>query len=329
MTTSTNTLPLSTTPKQAGWMAPVLRIAGIYNLIWGALVVLLPVTTLGWLGLTVDQADPIRPIWQCVGMIVGVYGIGYWVAAPDVARHWPIVLVGFLGKIFGPIGFVQAVLIEGVLPASFGWTLLTNDLVWWIPFALMLAHAWRVSTIERSAINTTDEDLPAAQDIDTIKDQHGNTLAELSRQAPHVVVFLRHAGCTFCREALADLSKDRARIEQSGAKLALVHMGADTKTSAEFFAKYDLGEVSHIGDPDRTLYRAFDLQRGNIGQLFGLRVWVRGFIAGILHGHLVGTLKGDGFQMPGAFLVRDGRIVRAYRHQDAADRPNYAALAAT
>lgn len=40
-------------------------------------------------------------IWQCVGMIVGVivgvYGIGYLVAASDPRRHWPIVLVGLLG----------------------------------------------------------------------------------------------------------------------------------------------------------------------------------------------------------------------------------------
>ena len=33
-------------------------------------------------------------IWQCVGMIVGVYGVGYLVAASDPLRHWPIVLVG-------------------------------------------------------------------------------------------------------------------------------------------------------------------------------------------------------------------------------------------
>ncbi len=318
---STTTHPA---PTQPGWMAAVLRIAGVYNLIWGALVVLMPVTTMAWLGLTIEQTDPIRPIWQCVGMIVGVYGIGYWVAAPDVARHWPIILVGFLGKIFGPIGFVQAVLIEGVLPASFGWTLLTNDLVWWVPFALMLKFAWDRSAAARSRVSDADEAMPT---VESVRDQHGRTLGELSREAPHVVVFLRHAGCTFCREALADLAKDRQRIEQSGARLALVHMGAKADDAATFFTKYGLGDVAHFGDPERTLYRAFDLQRGDLGQLFGLRVWVRGFIAGILRGHLVGTLKGDGFQMPGAFLVRDGRITRAYRHQDAADRPDYAALA--
>ena len=47
-------------------------------------------------------------LWQCIGMIVGVYGIGYLAAAADPLGHWPITLVGFLGKMFGPIGFAGA-----------------------------------------------------------------------------------------------------------------------------------------------------------------------------------------------------------------------------
>jgi small multidrug resistance pump len=76
-------------------------------------------------------------IWQCVGMIVGVYGVGYWIAASDPQRHWPIVLVGFLGKIFGPIGFIQAYM-DGIFNSKFGLTIITNDLIWWIPFYLIL-----------------------------------------------------------------------------------------------------------------------------------------------------------------------------------------------
>jgi hypothetical protein len=84
-------------------------------------------------------------IWQCVGMIVGVYGIGYLVAANAPFRHWPIVLVGFLGKIFGPVGFLAAAL-SGDLPWCWGATIVTNDLIWWIPFALILYRAFRFHT---------------------------------------------------------------------------------------------------------------------------------------------------------------------------------------
>jgi ligand-binding SRPBCC domain-containing protein len=63
------------------------------------------------------------------------------VAAGDPRRHWPIVLVGFLGKLFGPVGFAVAVA-RGVFPPAFGLTILTNDLIWWLPFALMLWDAF-------------------------------------------------------------------------------------------------------------------------------------------------------------------------------------------
>ncbi len=82
-------------------------------------------------------------------MIVGVYGIGYLIAAFDSRTHWPIVLVGLLGKIFGPIGFVGAVL-GGKFPPLFGLNILTNDLLWWIPFVLILKDAWTSRRLTQS-----------------------------------------------------------------------------------------------------------------------------------------------------------------------------------
>lgn len=120
------------------WLSTTLRVAAIYNLAWGALVILFP-------NLFFDVLSMPRPnypeIWQCVGMVVGVYGIGYWIAAQDPFQHWPIVLVGFLGKLFGPMGFAMA-LIKGTLPVKFGLLLVTNDFIWWIPFFLILKLKW-------------------------------------------------------------------------------------------------------------------------------------------------------------------------------------------
>lgn len=126
----------------------MLLLAAAYNLAWGAAVVLAPAWTFAVLGVNLGTLDPdtvrlLIPIWQCVGMIVGVYGLGYALAARAPLTHWPIVLVGLLGKIFGPIGFVDAVFIREIFPVSFGWTILTNDLVWWAPFGLILLAAWR------------------------------------------------------------------------------------------------------------------------------------------------------------------------------------------
>jgi len=113
--------------------------AGIYNLAFGLFAILMPQTMFEWIGM-----DPPKylELWQCIGMIVGVYGIGYIIAAFDPARHWPIVLVGFLGKLFGPIGMLIAVS-KGTLPMAFGLANVTNDLIWLVPFALVLVFAFR------------------------------------------------------------------------------------------------------------------------------------------------------------------------------------------
>ncbi len=115
-----------------------LRAAAVYNIVWGGVTVVFPHLLFDWAGLPRSNYPE---IWQCVGMIVGVYGVGYYVAARDYVTHWPIVLVGFLGKIAGPLGFIDA-LYRGRFNFSFGSTIIFNDLIWWIPFFLMLREAW-------------------------------------------------------------------------------------------------------------------------------------------------------------------------------------------
>jgi ligand-binding SRPBCC domain-containing protein len=119
------------------WASQWLWAAGIYNLLWGAVTIAFPHLLFDLAGI---ERINYPEIWQCVGMIVGVYGIGYIIAASDPRTHWPIVLVGLLGKIFGPIGFTAA-LLRGTFPPLFGVTILTNDLVWWVPFVMILWDA--------------------------------------------------------------------------------------------------------------------------------------------------------------------------------------------
>lgn len=118
----------------------ILIAAGIYNLLWGAFVIFRPDALFRWAG--IDPLPNYPQLWQCLGMVIGVYGIGYLIAATDPVRHWPIVLVGLLGKVFGPIGFVWTAA-SGELPWRFGAVILTNDLIWWVPFTLLLRNAWR------------------------------------------------------------------------------------------------------------------------------------------------------------------------------------------
>ncbi len=122
------------------WTFWALGAAGVYNLAWGAFAILFPLALFRWTGF--DPMPNYPALWQCIGMIVGVYGVGYLIAAGDSRRHWPIVLVGLLGKLFGPIGFLNAAM-TGELPWTMGWTLLTNDLIWWAPFTAILWDAWK------------------------------------------------------------------------------------------------------------------------------------------------------------------------------------------
>jgi hypothetical protein len=129
-------------------MSVTLAAAGFYNLLWGLLAMAWPDM---WFRLAGMDPPRYPQIWQCVGMVVGVYGVGYLIAASDPLRHWPIVLVGFLGKVFGPIGFLAAAL-RGELPWAFGVTIITNDLVWWVPFGLILLRARGGKRSRRSTI---------------------------------------------------------------------------------------------------------------------------------------------------------------------------------
>jgi hypothetical protein len=303
------------------WPRFILRLAAIYNLLWGAWVILFPNHLFDWTGI----ARPNYPgIWQCVGMIVGVYGVGYWFAASDFRRHWPIVLVGFLGKVFGPIGFIQSA-ITGALPWSWGATILTNDLIWWVPFGAMLYLAFKDNTDPKrrsSQVWSLDEANQRALS------SNGQGLASMSRDRDVLVVFLRHAGCTFCRETLDELSKRREEWTLKKIQPVVVHMGSPDEGNA-MMARWGLSDVPHISDPECRLFQAYELPRGTFSQLFGLRVWIEGFRAAILKGYGFGKLVGDGFQMSGAYLIRDGRIVSAAPSRDAADSCPWKSILAT
>ena len=120
--------------KSTKWMSYVLKAAAFYNILWGAWVVLFPSHFFELTGME-ELNHPM--IWQGMGMVIGVYGLGYWWASYAPLVHWPIVAVGLLGKLFGPVGYVIN-FFNGAAPAEFGYTLITNDLIWWVPFVLIL-----------------------------------------------------------------------------------------------------------------------------------------------------------------------------------------------
>jgi peroxiredoxin len=153
-----------------------------------------------------------------------------------------------------------------------------------------------------------------------LRSQRGATLAELSHNQRVLVLFLRHAGCVYCREALADISQRRDELRAAGVELAIVHMSAPMDAT-RLLDRYSLADVHHFSDPQGKLYESFGLERAKLRELFAVRGWRRGFAALLRHGF--GRIQGDVYRMPGAFLLENSKIINAHRHQYVYDRPDY------
>src|SRR5882672_11234196 len=115
--------------QQERFLKGIFRIAGVYNIFWGAAVALFPNFLFRLFGLP-DINYPF--IMSGLGMCIGLYGCGYWVVAGDLRRYPQLVVLGFLGKTLGPIGWFWTVVTAG-LPLRTMWTNVFNDFIW-LPF---------------------------------------------------------------------------------------------------------------------------------------------------------------------------------------------------
>lgn len=119
------------------FLTVVLRIAAVYNMVWGAWQIVSPRSYFSLLG-----AEPLNydMIWQGLGLLVALYGCAYLLASFHYIRHWPIVAVGCASKLIGTVAFLYHVHV-GTVPVSFAYAVIPNDLIWLPPFFVMLMHA--------------------------------------------------------------------------------------------------------------------------------------------------------------------------------------------
>lgn len=121
--------------------------AGLYNLAWGIFSAIDP----QWLFRFADMEPPRYPeIFACLGMVIGLYGILYLEVARVPERGWLIGAVGLVGKVLGPIGWAQLVW-TGKWPPATVILCVSNDLIWWLPFALYLYDAFPRNSRPRSS----------------------------------------------------------------------------------------------------------------------------------------------------------------------------------
>lgn len=147
-------------------------------------------------------------------------------------------------------------------------------------------------------------------------------LIKLSENKKVLLVFLRHFGCTFCRETMTRLAEAKDELEFQDTKIVIVHM-VSSSFAERLLNIYDLKGVSHISDPEKELYHSFGLKHAGMNQLFNPRNWWRAFTSGILKGHLIGKPAGDVYQMPGVFLFYKSKILKKFSYKFVSDMPDF------
>lgn len=307
------------------WISLVLKVAGILNILLAIGIVFFSIPILRAIQQeSIELSNSV--LWlQVAGIGFSVLGIGYLVASYNTLRNSVALFMGLVANVFGLLFFI----------VHFGLSVFTNSILgltivsmlsWGAILVVMLYHISKAKQAPQTLAHSYTE--PLSKTLSRFRTQKGKNLLQLSNDQPILLIFLRHFGCTFCREALAEIKQHQASIEGEGARLVFVHL-ADEEQAQLYFEKAQLGDEHRISDPNGIMYNAFGLERASFAQLLGWRSWVRG-IPAIFKGHGIGPLVGgDGFRMPGVFLINSGEIIKSYRHELASDRPDYVSLASS
>jgi hypothetical protein len=145
----------------------------------------------------------------------------------------------------------------------------------------------------------------------TVLDAAGESvrLADQWAQRPVVIVWLRHFGCVFCREQVAEIRAARADIESRGAGIAFV--GNGTARAAAWFQKRFAADSTVLTDPDLVSYKAIGAHSGLTSTL-GPAAWGAG-IRAFRSGARQTTTKGHPYQQGGLVVMAPGNKV-LYTH---------------
>lgn len=130
-------------------------------------------------------------------------------------------------------------------------------------------------------------------------------------------VFMRHAGCIFCREQVKDLRDNAAALDQAG--LSIVVITPDRPSRARKLVEEYRVPFPTLTDPERNAYRAYGLLDGSLGQLVNPRIIARGART-LLNGTFLNRPTSSPRQLPGTAIVDStGRLRYLHQARDASD----------
>src|ERR1700733_10534132 len=145
----------------------------------------------------------------------------------------------------------------------------------------------------------TDSRDQVAQVLASVRTESGASLLELAEASSLLLIFLRHFGCSFCRQAISDVADLKDELARRGVRPVFVHLGTPERAKP-FFEYYGIGDVERVSDPRGAVYRlpVFQLERQSpLMVLIQPSVWVA-WLKGAFFKHGIGTIKEDGSQMP-------------------------------
>ena len=124
------------------WMKALLWFVGGYNALAG--FSMLAFYHEGYQLLGLDKPDLVMPL-QLVGILVALFGVGYWMVARDPLLNRNVLVLGFWSKALGSVLGIVYVL-RGQLPAVFLVVLFFADIVYLLPFFLINRHLRRLAS---------------------------------------------------------------------------------------------------------------------------------------------------------------------------------------
>lgn len=248
-------------------------------------------------------------VWKVLGLFVGMFGLGYLLSATNQYVHWPIILMGLSFNISVTFGFIYY-LFTAHLSWSISWIVLINCTIWVFPLWRLLNGAFNFNVIDSELIYPR---IGAFNKMNESFTNKGECLTHLCENNKVLLIFMRHFGCTFCRKTLDEIRMNRKQLEEKGYRLVLVH-SADDQTAETYFNKYGLSDIDYVTDEQSELYREFNIQRGTIGQLFGITSLLAAIRYSFKYG--VGRKQGDLFRLPGLVIIKDGKLVHTqHKHR--------------
>jgi hypothetical protein len=132
----------------APWMRYLLWFVGGYNILAG--IGMMVFYHEGFRFLNVDKPTLMLPL-QLVGVMVGLFGAGYWLVAWNPVENRNVLTLGFFSKFLGSILGVTYVAI-GKLPAAFLPILFFADIVYLVPFLLIMRRLYALARQNRELV---------------------------------------------------------------------------------------------------------------------------------------------------------------------------------